>query len=328
MQEIIYTGEKPQKEIAQRFSETLELLINADADVVYVNADLMGALKTWDLWKKYPDRVLNTGIQEANMVGVAAGLYLAGFKPYIHSFAPFITRRVFDQLFISVAYAGKSVRIIGSDAGIMATDNGGTHMCFEDIALIRTVPGSCIIDVSDAEMLCYFLNALKDRPGLTYFRTARRGVSDIYPPGTTFEEGKGKILTEGDAVTIISSGVMVASALEAAKKLRGEGIYARVVDIVTIKPLDESLVQRCAIETGAIVTVENHNIIGGLGAAVAEFLSEMYPTPVYRLGIRDTFGQVGNESFLREIYKLRSEDIAYKARQIVSMKLERNIWEK
>jgi transketolase len=205
----------------------------------------------------------------------------------------------------------------------MATDNGGTHMSFEDIALIRTVPGSCIVDVSDGEMLSFLLSALKDRPGLTYFRTARRGVSDIYPPGTTFEEGKGKILTEGDDITIIASGVMVATALEAAKILKTESIYARVVDIITIKPLDEPLVNRCAVETNAIVTVENHNIIGGLGGAVAEFLSETNPAPVYRLGIRDTFGQVGNEVFLREAYKLRPEDIAQNIQQIVSSKLKK-----
>jgi transketolase len=310
MQNIIYTGSAPSKEISQCFSETLEYLINLDPKVVYIDADLMRSLRTVDLWQKYPQRVFNTGIQEANMVGLAAGLHLAGLKPYIHSFAPFVTRRVFDQIFISIAYAGKSVRLIGSDAGISATDNGGTHMCFEDIALIRTVPNSCIVDVSDGEMFSFFLKSLKDRPGLTYFRTARRGVPDIYPFGTIFEEGKGKVLTEGSDVSIIASGIMVATALETSKLLKNEGITTRVVDIITIKPLDETLVYRCAVETKLVVTLENHSVIGGLGGSVAEYLSSVCPVRVLRLGIQDTFGQVGSEAYLRETYRLRPEDVA------------------
>jgi transketolase len=321
MQDIIYTGTVPAKEISQRFSETLEEIINSDPNVVYIDADLMASLKTADLWKKYPKRVFNTGIQEANMVGVAAGLYLAGFKPYIHSFAPFITRRVFDQVFISIAYAGKSVRLIGSDAGIAATDNGGTHMCFEDIALVRTIPNACIVDVSDGEMFSFFLRALKDRPGLTYFRTARRGVPDIYPEGTSFETGKGKILADGNDVSLLASGIMVATALEVSKLLRSEGINIRVVDAITVKPLDEKLVYRCATETRLVVTLENHNIIGGLGGAVAEYLSSIYPVPILRLGIQDSFGQVGSEPYLREIYQLRPKDIAMKIHQTLAMDL-------
>jgi transketolase len=315
MQTIIYTGSAPAKEITQIFSETLEYLVNSDPEVVYVDADLMGSLRTADLWKKYPQRVFNTGIQEANMVCVAAGLYLTGLKPYIHSFAPFITRRVFDQIFVSIAYAGKSVRLVGSDAGIAATDNGGTHMCFEDMALVRTVPNACIVDVSDGEMFSFFLKALKDRPGLTYFRTARRGVPDIYPLGTIFEEGKGKVLTEGNDVSILASGIMVATAIEVSKLLRPEGINVRVVDVITVKPLDEELICRCATETRLVVTLENHNIIGGLGGAVAEYLSSIHPVFVLRLGVQDSFGQVGPESYLREIYQLRVPDIAMKIRQ-------------
>ena len=147
-----YTGEAPEKEILQMFSATMEELFREDDKVVYLDADLMGSLKTQGLWKQHPDRVFNCGIQEANMVGVAAGLYLAGYKPYIHSFSPFISRRVFDQVFLSIGYGHKSVHLIGSDAGIMATDNGGTHMCFEDIAMMRTIPGACVVDVSDATM--------------------------------------------------------------------------------------------------------------------------------------------------------------------------------
>ena len=156
-----YTGCTPEKEMFQVFNDTMSNLFDTDEKVVYIDADLMGSLKTQDLWKKYPKNVINTGIQEANMVGVAAGLYLNGFKPYIHSFSPFVTRRVFDQVFLSVGYAKKSVRIIGSDAGIMATNNGGTHMCFEDIAMMRTIPDACVVDVTDAVMFEQFLNITK-----------------------------------------------------------------------------------------------------------------------------------------------------------------------
>ena len=318
--ELRYTGAAPEAEITQLFGAAMEELFNADDKVVYLDADLMGSLKTQELWKKRPDRALNCGIQEANMVGVAAGLFLAGYKPYIHSFAPFITRRVFDQVFLSLGYAGKSVHLIGSDVGIMATDNGGTHMCFEDMAMMRTIPGGCIVDVSDAVMFLDLLKRTKDRTGVTYFRTARRGLPDIYKPGTVFEVGKGKELTEGSDVTIIASGIMVATALQAEKLLREEGVSARVIDPITIKPLDEELILKCAEETGAIVAAENHSVNGGLGGAVAELLSEHYPVPVLRVGVRDLFGQVGPEAFLREQYHLQAGDIVQKAHLAIHLK--------
>ena len=308
-----YTGSKPEADITKLFSPTMEELFELDEKVVYLDADLMGSLKTQELWKKHPDRVFNCGIQEANMVGVAAGLFLAGYKPYIHSFSPFATRRVFDQVFLSVGYAKKSVHLIGSDAGIMATDNGGTHMCFEDLALMRSIPGACVVDVSDAAMFMYLLKSTKDREGVTYFRTPRRNAPDIYEKDETFEVGKGKVLTEGEDLTIIASGVMTATALAAQRLLAEEGISARVVDPITVKPLDEALVLRCAEETGVIVTAENHNVIGGLGGAVAELVSENCPVPVHRVGIRDQYGQVGTEAFLREQYGLNPEDIVKKA---------------
>lgn len=157
-----YTGEKPELEVAQVINKTLRELIKEDSRVVYLDADLMGSLKTHDLWHEFPDNVFNTGIQEANMIGVACGMYLNGMKPYVHSFAPFVSRRAFDQVFLSIAYAKKSVRIIASDAGIMATHNGGTHMCFEDIAMMRSVPEACVVDVSDPMMCGEFLKLTKN----------------------------------------------------------------------------------------------------------------------------------------------------------------------
>lgn len=315
-----YTGAAPEIEASNLFCTCMEELFAEDEKVVYLDADLMGSMKTQGLWKSYPDRVFNCGIQEANMVGVACGLFLAGYKPYIHSFSPFISRRVFDQVFLSIGYARKSVHLIGSDAGLMATDNGGTHMCFEDIAMMRTIPGACVVDVSDGTMLAKMLKATKDWQGVTYFRTPRRNMPDIYEPDTEFEIGRGKVLVDGEDASIVASGIMVATALQAKEILAKEGISVRVVDPVTVKPLDEELIVDCAKETGAIVTAENHNIIGGLGAAVAELLSMRCPVPVFRVGIQDRFGQVGPEAFLREEYSLRAEDIAQQVRAAINMK--------
>lgn len=312
-----YTGNKPEKEVFQVFHDTMSELIEADPKVVYLDADLMGSLKTQDLWKKYPENVFNTGIQESNMVGVACGMYLNGMKPYIHTFSPFASRRVFDQIFISVAYAKKSVRVIGSDAGIMATHNGGTHMCFEDVAMMRTVPDACIVDVSDPMMCGAFLKLTKDRSGLTYIRMPRRDLPDIYLEDEEFEIGKGKVLRDGDDVTIIACGIMVATALEAADELERQDIQARVVDIVTIKPIDKELLLKCAKETKGIVVAENASVFGGLGAAVSEYLSAELPTKVLTVGINDEFGCVGVEEFLREKYGLNAEDIILKAKEIL-----------
>ncbi len=315
-----YTGQAPEAEILQLFSATMEELFRTDEKVVYLDADLMGSLKTQGLWRAHPDRVFNCGIQEADMVGVAAGLYLAGYKPYIHSFSPFITRRVFDQVFLSVGYGHKSVHLIGSDAGIMATDNGGTHMCFEDVAMMRTIPGACVVDVTDAAMFMYLLKSTKDREGVTYFRTPRRNAPDVYETAETFEVGRGKVLAGGGDVTIIASGIMVGTALQARRVLGEQGIAARVVDPITVKPLDSELILRCAAETGAIVTAENHNVLGGLGGAVAELTAENVPVPVLRVGVRDRFGQVGNEAYLREQYGLNAQDIVEKAIEAVKLK--------
>lgn len=317
MEQIIFTGERPVKEIFEVFSETMEELFEEDPAVAYIDADLMSSMRTKDLWEKYPKNVFNTGIQEANMVGVAGGMNLTGMKPYIHSFAPFATRRCFDQVYLTIGYAHKSVRIIGSEPGICATDNGGTHMTFEDMALMRSIPGACVIDISDGGMFGQLLKKTKDREGVTYFRTPRRGLPDIYAPGTDFVVGKGKVLRSGGDVTIVASGIMVSTALLAADDLEKMGIEACVVDPVTIKPLDGELLETCARNTKAVVTVENHSVIGGLGSAVAEFLSERYPVRIGRVGVQDQFGQVGNEAFLREQYSLNAADIVNKVKYVL-----------
>lgn len=315
-----YTGEAPEKEINELFSDWLVELFAADDKAVWLDADLMSSLRVQGLWKERPDRVFNCGIQEANMVGVAAGLYLAGYHPYAHSFTPFITRRAYDQLFVSAAYAHKSIHLIGSDVGILASANGGTHMCFEDIALLRAVPGACIVDVTDAVMFHGMLKAAKDWLGVTYFRTPRRGAPDVYEEGTEFEVGKGLILTEGRDVTLIASGIMTATALDAQRQLEKQGISVQVIDPITIKPLDEDLILRSAAATGAVVTAENHSVIGGLGSAVAELLLEKLPVPMYRVGVRDRFGQTGTVDYLRKEYQLTAQDIATQIRAVLARK--------
>ncbi|MFR4128784.1 MAG: transketolase family protein [Roseburia inulinivorans] len=309
MVKIRYTGNAPEKEITQVYNETMSEMFEEDSNVVYLDADLMGSLKTKELWKKYPHNVFNTGIQEANMIGVACGMYLAGYKPYVHSFSPFASRRVFDQVFISGAYAKKRIKIIGSDAGIAATYNGGTHMCFEDIAMFRAVPNACIVDVSDGVMFSKLLRLVKDYPGIVYLRTARRGVPDIYNLNEEFEIGKGKILHEGTDATVVASGLQVQMALKAALELEKENISVRVIDPITVKPLDKDLIIESAKKTGLIITSENGNINGGLGDAVASVVAENCPIYVLKNGVQDQFGQVGNEQYLREQYHLRSEDI-------------------
>lgn len=319
-----YTGNAPEAEINALTSGWMEELLQMDDKVVYLDADLMRGLRTNNIWEKYPNRVFNCGIQEANMVGVAAGLYLAGYKPYIHSFTPFVTRRVYDQLAVSVAYAHKSVHVIGTDAGILASDNGGTHMSFEDVALIRAIPEATIVDVTDAAMFHAMLKETKDTKGVVYFRTGRRNMPDVYEEGTEFHAGEGKVLKQGTDVTIVASGIMVATALEAEEILSSENISVRVVDPVTIKPLDKNLIVQCAKETGAIVTAENANILGGLGSAVAEVVCESCPVPVVRLGIEDRFGQTGPVDYLRKAYGLTPENLVDKVHKVLKMKEKKN----
>ena len=321
MTDIVYTGKPPKKEIFQIFSETMSELIKNDSQVVYIDADLMSSMRAKDLQKDFPNNVFNTGIQEANMIGVAAGMFLHGRKPYVHSFAPFASRRCFDQIYVSIGYAQKSIRIIGSEPGICATDNGGTHMTFEDIALMRSIPGATIIDVSDGGMFGSLLETTKDMTGVIYFRTPRRNLPDIYADNVPFEIGKGKALTEvkekPDA-TIIATGIMVGTALEVFDILRREDIYVTVIDPVTVKPLDEDLILSCAKKTKKIVTVENHSIYGGLGGAVAELLSEKFPVPMKRIGIKDEFGQVGSEEYLRQYYHLTAQDVANEVKSFIN----------
>jgi transketolase len=306
---LVYDGSKDQKQIKEVFPEVLKELLDGDEDVFYLDADLMNSFGTIDLAKAYPDRIVDMGIAEANMVGAAAGLSEIGFKPFVHSFGPFVSRRVFDTAFISVAYAKLNVRIIGTDAGVTAAMNGGTHMPFEDVATYCVIPEAMVIDVADAVQFTDVLRKTKDRYGLTYIRTTRKYFDTVYSPDSTFELGKANVLKEGSDVTIIATGIMVGVALAAEKILKEKGISATVIDMFTIKPLDEETVLKYAKQTGAVVTAENANVIGGLGSMVSSYLSSVYPVPVMKIGIQDQFGEVGSEEYLRERFGLEVNNI-------------------
>lgn len=316
------TYEVSERKMAEVYADTMIRLMNENPDVAELEADLGACIMggKMDEIDSYPGQLINCGIQEANMVGVACGMAAAGKIPFAHSFAPFISRRANDQIFISGCYSGANVKLVGSDPGIMAAYNGGTHMPFEDVAALRAFPGLTIIEPTDEVMLESLLRLLVKEKGMYYIRCARKAVVRIYEDGQDFTIGKGIIVREGSDVSIIASGIMTVEALMAADRLEEEGISARVVDMFTIKPLDEELVLRCAEETGAIVTAENHSIYNGLGSAVCEAVCENAPVPVERVGVHDSFGEVGDMEYLKKKFHLTAEDIAIKAKAAAARK--------
>jgi transketolase len=311
---IIYDGGMDKEVYKNIFGRVIEELCNEDRDVVYLDADLMNSFGTYGFWQRNKRQAINCGVSEANMMGIAAGLSAGGKKPYVHSFGPFASRRSYDQIFLSIGYAGNSVRIFGSDPGVTAAFNGGTHMPFEDVALMRAVPHSTVLEISDGVMLEKLMRITKDMRGLIYFRTTRKNYPSLYSKDHAFTIGRGEIVRDGRDLTIIACGLMVGEALKAAGMLEEKGIKARVVDMYTLKPLDTRLVIQCARETGAILTSENHNIIGGLGDAVgAALLESGVPVKMRKHGVKDEFGSVGPQDYLMEYYGLRAGDIAQEA---------------
>lgn len=320
MIKVIYDGSTESVQHKAVFGETIAEIAAADKDVIYLDSDVMNSSGTYNFWQENPERAINCGISEANMMGVAAGLAAMGKKPYATTFAPFASRRCYDQVFLSIAYSKNDVRIYGSDAGVTAAFNGGTHMPFEDMSLMRAVPHSTVIDIADGVQLKWVLNAVKDNKGLTYMRSTRKSNIAIYGEGSEFELGKGNVIRDGKDVTIIACGIMVGEAMGAAEILKEKGIDARVVDMFTVKPIDADLVIKCAEETGAIVTAENHNVIGGLGDAVASVLVANKPVPMLKHGVQDEFGQVGPQPYLQEVYKLTAKDLAETVEKAVALK--------
>jgi len=304
-------------EMRQVYANTMLELAQKNEDIVCLEADLMSAIATSALLEKIPKQIINCGIMEANMMGMASGLSLTGKIPYVHTFAQFATRRAFDQLFVSGAYARLNIKILGSDSGVTAEHNGGTHMAFEDLGLMRLIPNAYVYEASDANQLGFLLRKIEKEPGIHYIRTIRKKAVHLYDEKERFETGKGKVLLEGKDVTLIASGIMVAESLKAAELLQKQGIEATVIDMFTIKPIDKELLIEYAQKTKRIVTAENHNIIGGLGSAVAEVLSEHCPIKMRRIGVKEQFGQVGKAEYLKEHYKLTAKDIAKAAFELL-----------
>lgn len=314
------TFEKSPKLMREAYCEIMMSLAASNKNIVALDADLISSSGMKKFFEAYPDRAFQCGIAEANMIGVAAGLSLVGKIPFAHTFGPFASRRVCDQIFISAAYAKLNVRIIGSDPGVTAAYNGGTHMPFEDMGVLRSIPQITLIEPTDPVMLTDIVRQLTDLYGVYYIRMVRKNAIGIYEESSIFEIGKGNQLRNGTDVTIVASGIMVAEALKAAEILADAGVSARVVDMFTWKPMDVELVAKCAEETGAIVTAENHNIFGGLGAAVSEACVKTVPVPIEMVGIKDQFGQVGTEDYLRKAYNLTAEAIVDAAKKVIERK--------
>lgn len=304
-------AEMVKKATRESFGEAVTELAAEYPDVVVLDADLAAATKTGIFKKKYPERFFDCGIAECNMIGVAAGLATCGKIPFAASFAMFSAGRAFEQVRNSVGYPKLNVKVVGSHAGISVGEDGATHQCCEDIALMRTIPGMVILNPSDHYEMKAAVRAAIEHQGPCYIRLGRLAVESINNGDDyKFELGKGITLCEGTDITIIATGLMVSEAVKAAKALETEGIHAEVINIHTIKPIDEELVIASAKKTGRVVTVEEHNIVGGLGEAVAAVLSEKCPTPVTRIGVNDVFGHSGPAVDLLKEFGLSAEHIA------------------
>lgn len=308
------------KEMRAVYTEGLIQLAKNDDRIVLCESDLMGANGTKNFKKEFPERTFDVGIAEANMIGVAAGLAAGGKIPFANSFTPFATRRCLDQVTISCAYANLPVKIGGTDPGICAQLNGGTHMSVEDVALMRAIPNMTVFEPVDAEQMRQAIPQIAYNGKPTYIRIHRTAANTVFGPDYRFELGKADVLRDGTDTVIFCTGIMVIRALEAAEMLAAEGISAAVVNIHTVKPLDEKTVLEYAAKTRAVVTAENHSIVGALGGAVAEVLSEKCPTVMRRVGIKDRFGEVGKLSYLEKVMGMTAADIAAAAKEAVAAK--------
>ncbi len=317
---VLGTPVKESVEMRKAYCDTLVEMSRCNPEIVVLDSDLMSSMGMTPYLKEFPDRTFNCGVQEANMMGVAAGLSVVGKIPYAHTFGPFATRRSCDQIFMSGAYARANVRIIGSDPGVTAAFNGGTHMPFEDLGIMRCIPEMTIIEPTDAVMLKNIIHQTEKLYGMFYIRLVRKAVMQIYEEGSTFEIGKAVTVREGSDLTIMANGIMVLEAVKAHDILKEQGISARVLNPFTLKPMDAEAVIKAARETGAIVTAENHNHMNGLGSAVAEIVCESCPVPVGRVGVKDIFGQVGSEDYLQKTYGLMAENIVEKALDVLKLK--------
>lgn len=302
------------------YADGLVALGKINPDVVVLDADLAGATQTCVFKKEFPDRFYDAGIAEGNLVGVAAGLSLTGYTVFASSFAMFAAGRAFEQIRNSIGYPHLNVKIAATHAGISVGEDGASHQCNEDIGLMRTIPGMVILNPADAIEAKKAVLAAAEYEGPVYLRFGRLAVPQIFDEDYKFEIGKAVTLREGKDVAILATGLMVNEANLAAEQLAEEGISAKVINVATIKPLDEAAVVAAAKECGCVVTAEEHNIIGGLGSAVAEVLSEQCPTPMVRVGVEDTYGKSGPAVELLHIFGLDADHIVAAAKQAIAKK--------
>lgn len=314
MSEIIKTATR------DAYGKALVELGDTDKKIIVLDADLAAATKTGMFKKAHPEKFVDCGIAEGNMMGVAAGLASSGYTVFASSFAMFAAGRAFEQVRNSIGYPHLNVKIGATHAGISVGEDGASHQCCEDIGLMRTIPGMVILNPADDIEARACVLAAAEHDGPVYMRFGRLAVPRVFDENYKFEIGKGAVLKEGTDVTIIATGLMVNEALMAAEKLADEGISARVVNMATIKPIDREIIVDSAKKTGVIVTAEEHNIIGGLGSAVAEVVCETVPVPVLRVGVNDVFGKSGPAVQLLHEFGLDADNIAVKAKEAVDLK--------
>ncbi len=317
MYKICSERKKDDMEMRKIYSTTLLELMKKDERIVALEADLMGSMSTDIIQKELPGRIINGGIMEGHIAGMAGGMSIAGKIPFFHTFTAFASRRCFDQLFMSISYQKNNVKIIASDAGITAVHNGGTHMSFEDMGIVRGLAGAVVLEVTDGVMFKNIIEQVAETEGFHWIRTMRKNAEKIYEDGSVFEIGKGNIVKDGSDITLIANGIMVSEALKAADMLKEKGYNAAVIDMFTLKPIDKDLIIKYAEKTGKIVTCENHSIHNGLGSAVAEVLAENYPVKMRRVGVKERYGQVGTLDYLMKEYELTAEDICKNALELL-----------
>jgi len=302
----------------EAYGDALVELGSENPNVVVLDADTSVSTRTQKFALKFPERFFNVGIAEQNLVGVAAGLALSGKIPYMSTYAVFAPGRCLDQIRNAVAYPNLNVKIVATHGGISVGEDGATHQALEDLSIMRAIPNMKVIVPADANATRFFVKKIAYMEGPFYVRLSRPSVPVIYDKDCDFTIGKGFKLQDGSDITIFACGVMVAEAMEAANQLKEKSVSARVIDMHTIKPIDEDLIVKAAEETQGIVTAEDHNVIGGLGSAVAEVLAEKHPTPIRRIGVRDTFGESGSHKELMLKYGLTANNIAQAALNLIS----------
>ena len=307
-------------EMRLAYSDALIERGRVDERICVVEADLMGSSSTGRFQKLFPERTIDVGVAEANMIGVAAGLAAMGKIPFTHTFTPFASRRCCDQVTLSVAYARMNVKMVGSDPGICAELNGGTHMSFEDMAIMRNIPGMVVCEPVDSVQLRKLFGQIVDHEGPVYMRLFRKAPWKVFDESAEFTLGKACTLKKGRDATVFATGIMVKEALDAAETLAGEGVDVEVVNIHTLKPLDTQAVLESVARTGCCVTAENAFAINGLGSAVADCVCAARPCPVLRVGVEDRFGEVGKLDYLQSALHLTAADIVEKVRAAIAMK--------